>query len=526
MDLKSVPVRLRRRLGGGIPAPSPAAGHVACNAPFTSMYLDPRGFVRACCMNDYQLLGNVTEERLTDIWHGGRAQELRRAMERHDLTIGCEFCKWQVDDGRADMAFARWFDDFPVTAPEPVWPVQLELSISQTCNLQCVMCNSEWSSSIRVQREGLPPLPKVYDDAFFEDLREFLPHLQRIKFLGGEPFLASETLRVMEMLVEMGLRTRCHVTTNGTQWTPRVERILDMVPVDVAVSLDAATAETYESIRIGSSWATVQEHLDRFQERAAANDTGVTVTYCLMANNWHEFGDFCLAADQRRIGCAVNTVTEPAHLSLLKQPTAELHRIVDELEATDRRIGASLGRSAKTWRDELRRLRAHLDSREHSAPVTGIDSRRLNPKFPRPFAGDDAPSETEPRGSADAATVTDRPVEELVAGLGPTATVLRLDATSTVVAVEPERPVLGVEPGRLIGASLGDLPMVLAEPAGGIASMDTIEVLPGAQVLEVGFGSGRWARVVVVNSRHGAPSQILLAEVDGPGGDQVSGSDG
>lgn len=524
MDLSSVPVRLRRKLSGRLTAPAAEATDVACNAPFTSMYLDPRGFVRACCMNDYQLLGNITEERLLDIWHGERAQELRRAMERHDLTVGCEFCKWQVDEGRADMAFARWFDDFPVAAAEPAWPVQLELSISQTCNLQCVMCNAEWSSSIRVQREGLPPLPKVYDDRFFEDLREFLPHLRRIKFLGGEPFLAGETLRVMEMLVEMGLRTQCHVTTNGTQWTPRVERILDMLPVDVAVSLDAATAETYESIRIGSSWAQVQDHLDRFQERARANGTGVTVTYCLMASNWHEFGDFCRAADERGIGCAVNTVTEPAHLSLLKQPTDELRRILDELEATDRRIASSLGRSAKTWHDELRRLRAHLDSREHAAPVTGIDQRRLNPDFPRPF-GPDQELSTDgagPTGSVNpSAAAAGAPVEELLSTLGDATTILHLDAASTVVQVEPPGSLFGVAADQLVGTSLGDLAVVLAEPAGGIESMETIEVQRGAQVLEVGFGSGRWIRVVVVNAPHGAPARIHLAELDGPRGAPV-----
>jgi MoaA/NifB/PqqE/SkfB family radical SAM enzyme len=380
-------------------------------------------------MNDYQLLGNVAEQRLVDIWHGEPARELRRAMERHDLTVGCEFCKWQVDEGRPDMAFARWFDSQPVTAPEPDWPSQLELSISQTCNLQCAMCNAEWSSSIRVQREGLPPLPKVYDDRFFEDLREFLPHLDRIKFLGGEPFLAVETLRVMEMLVEMGLRTRCHVTTNGTQWTPRVERILDMLPVDVAVSLDAATAATYESIRIGSSWDQVQDHLDRFQQRAAANDTDVTVTFCLMTSNWHEFGDFCRAADERGIGCAVNTVTEPAHLSLLKQPPDELHRIVDALEATDRRIGASLGRSARTWRDELRRLRSHLDSREHAERVTGIDQRRLNPEFPRPFAAAADTAAAEDTGPATRVGVPTQELEHLLADLGDDVRRLELDAS-------------------------------------------------------------------------------------------------
>lgn len=79
-----------------------------------------------------------------------------------------------MEDGRPDLAFLRWFAELPVEGPDPDWPRQMEFSVSNTCNLQCVMCNGEWSSSIRSQREGLPPLPKVYDDAFFDGLRDFL----------------------------------------------------------------------------------------------------------------------------------------------------------------------------------------------------------------------------------------------------------------------------------------------------------------------------------------------------------------
>ncbi len=302
------------------------------------MYLDPRGFVRACCMNDYQLLGNISDSSLKAIWQGEKAQELRRAMERDDLSLGCEFCQWQVDEGRRELAFSRWFERFEVPTPGPEWPQQLELSMSNTCNLQCAMCNAEWSSSIRTQRDGLPPLPKVYGDAFFDELAEFLPHLTIVKFLGGEPFLAAETLRVMDMLVERQLSPTVHVTTNGTQWTPRVERIIDLLPLEVAVSLDAATPEVYERTRIGSSWEQVQRNLDRFMDRCR----DVTVTFCLMRTNWQDFAAFCRQADDRGIGCAVNVVTEPGGMSLFTLPPDDLAEIVASLDAEDRRIGETL----------------------------------------------------------------------------------------------------------------------------------------------------------------------------------------
>jgi MoaA/NifB/PqqE/SkfB family radical SAM enzyme len=184
-----------------------------------------------------------------------------------------------------------------------------------------------------------------------------------VKFLGGEPFLAAETLRVMEMLVDANPEARCHVTTNGTQWTPRVERILDMLPVDVAVSVDGATAETYESIRQGSSWDTVQRNLDRFQEIAARKGTDVTITFCLMTANWHEFAAFCRMADARGIGCAVNTVSQPEHLTLYQMSVPALQEVLDGLEATEEAEGDSFSLSRATWEGVLDKLRTHLDDR-------------------------------------------------------------------------------------------------------------------------------------------------------------------
>jgi len=149
------------------------------------MYLDQHGSVRACCQNVDHALGNVTEQRLRDIWDGEQTRVLRQAMVDHDLSRGCGFCRWQESEGNDGLVFARTFDHLEVDTAAPVWPRQLELSMSNACNLQCEMCNGDWSSSIRTHREGRLPLPQVYDDAFFDDLRPFLEHIEVVKILGG-----------------------------------------------------------------------------------------------------------------------------------------------------------------------------------------------------------------------------------------------------------------------------------------------------------------------------------------------------
>ena len=164
----------------------------ACYAPFTSMFLDPHGNVLACCQNTRHPLGHVGDAPLVELWRGEGAASLRRALRADDLSQGCEYCAWQLEDGGWDTTLAASFDDAPVDHGAPEWPRCLELALSTTCNLECAMCNGDWSSKIRARREGRPPLPKPYGEPFFAELREFLPHLSEARFLGGEPFLATE----------------------------------------------------------------------------------------------------------------------------------------------------------------------------------------------------------------------------------------------------------------------------------------------------------------------------------------------
>ncbi|MGI8936839.1 MAG: twitch domain-containing radical SAM protein [Iamia sp.] len=341
----------------------------ACNAPFSSMYLDQHGSVRACCQNVEHPLGNVQESTLREIWEGAQAASLRQAMVDHDLDHGCGFCKWQVAEGNEGLVFARTFDHLKPESSAPEWPRQLELSMSNACNLQCEMCNGDWSSSIRTHREGKPPLPQVYDDAFFEQLLPFLEQVEVVKILGGEPFLGRESLRVMEMLIESGSTAEVHVTTNGTQWSPRIQRILERLPMVIILSLDGVDAPTYEAIRIGADFNVVLENLDRFRSYADDHGTSVNLAHCLMSSNWAQFPDFLRFAEERSLRAYVNTVTYPNSLSLFHQPPSVLRTIIDAYEAVDEELSGALSLNRALWKDQLHRLQHRLAGLEEGKGV-------------------------------------------------------------------------------------------------------------------------------------------------------------
>lgn len=320
------------------------------------MYLDQRGDVRACCWNALHPLGNVADASLREIWFGDRADELRRAVASNDYSLGCHACAQTAARGHDALVFARTFDHLPVGEPLG-YPSEISFAMSNTCNLQCIMCRGEWSSSIRAHREHLPPLPDVYDDRFFSDLREFLPHLRSAKFLGGEPFLQSETFRIWDLMTELGVSIPCSVTTNASQWNRRVARVLDEHPISITVSIDGVSKDTYEAIRVGARHADFVQNIARFHESARRRGTHFSFTWCLMPENWHEFADYLLLADRFDCDAGVNTVPWPEVFDIERLPVTELEAIVAALERQERTHAAALSRNRHVWDHHLDRLR-------------------------------------------------------------------------------------------------------------------------------------------------------------------------
>ncbi len=356
----------------------------ACYAPFVSMFFTTQGQVLACCKNGSYVLGNVKEQRLRDIWTGEKTHALREALRQYRFNLDCDFCEWEINGitgGNYQTATPLLFDEFAVPSPVPEWPVQIEFEGSNTCNFECIMCNGDTSSSIRAHRDGLPALPRPYGDAFFEDIRPFLPHLKRARFFGGEPFLTPESRRIWEMMIEDGLSTECHVTTNGSQYNERIERYLESLPFHLVVSLDGATKQTLEQIRVNSRFEQVVENIHRFRDYAGRRGTSFHIAFCLMRQNWHEFGDLLLFAESLGVEAWVNTVIDPAFCSLYTLPRSERARVVEALTRQEITLLDRLELNRTAWVETLRKLR--------SSDASG-QAQRMTEMLDRFYVQDDA----------------------------------------------------------------------------------------------------------------------------------------
>lgn len=359
-------VRLRGRRNRLRRAPSVGVlPTTACHAPAVQMFLGPDGSVRPCCrqLTNY---GNVAETSLLDIWRGAVRRDLVDRLARFDYSAGCENCEAEIaTEGRED-SYAEFFveraghlAEGPAAAE---WPRWIDFNISTSCNLQCIQCSGELSSSIRIHREKRPPLPNPYGEEFFSDLRSFIPHLDGAIFAGGEPFLGAENYRVWDMIAELRPDLDCRITTNATQWTPRVRDVVERLRVSFMFSIDGFSASTFESIRVGADRDEVYSNVDRMCEVARRRGTGTSISHCLMPQNYHEFGDLLLWADERGLPVHVSVVRSPAHASIARLPADRLRELHAELMARDDEMMSRLGMNTVTWRNEVDRIGSWVDS--------------------------------------------------------------------------------------------------------------------------------------------------------------------
>ena len=311
---------------------------IFCHAPFTNVNFSQNGDATACCYNRSYVLGTYPENSVDEIWYGQRAQKLRELMRRNALPQGCQICVEQFSSHNFGGLRARFYDKHA----EETWgedtgrfrprPKVMEFEISNVCNLECTMCNGNFSSAIRGHREGLPQPKRPFDSRFVEQLDPYIPHLAEAKFLGGEPFLNNLYYQIWERIAAINPAIEVSIITNGTILTDKVKRALEPLNAHINLSLDALDPANYERIRVNAKFDQVMTNFAYFREFVARKRTAMTVSVCPMKQNWRELPHFLTFCNERNIKLFFNTVWYPEEASLRYLPPARLQEILDYLQ--------------------------------------------------------------------------------------------------------------------------------------------------------------------------------------------------
>ncbi len=298
-----------------------------CVAPFSNMYFNTYGQASACW---HTLVGapRYPQNTIHDMWFGSWFAKLRENIETRALADGCSVCKRNINDRLFKSTLAQVYDCAGL--PEK-YPKMMEFELSNQCNLACIMCKGFLSSTIRRDRDRLPPLENPYDENFVDQLEEFIPHLLEVRFYGGEPFLQKICWEIWERISKINPSTLIVVTTNGTTLTDKQKRLIEKGRFRFNVSLDSLDKENYERIRVNSHFESVMTNLKYLVAYCNKIGTEFHLQVNPMRVNWHEMPKFVEFCTELGIKLRFNTVWRPYKLALWTMPSEDLQKVHDSL---------------------------------------------------------------------------------------------------------------------------------------------------------------------------------------------------
>jgi MoaA/NifB/PqqE/SkfB family radical SAM enzyme len=168
-------------------------------------------------------------------------------------------------------------------------PKFLQVEPVGQCNLRCQMC------PIMFREDGPPHGPPAFMDfdKFLHVLDQF-PGLEELQLQGlGEPMMHPRFFDMVRAATGRGIRVSTN--TNATLLNARrAEQCVTSGLSDIHISIDGATAETYERIRVRSHLDRVLRNVEGLVEarrRLGAETPRIRMVVVAMRQNLHEFPD-------------------------------------------------------------------------------------------------------------------------------------------------------------------------------------------------------------------------------------------
>lgn len=294
-----------------------------CYNPFVNLFFDTFGNGIACCRSHKTILGSYPKNSIKEIWNGEKVNNLRKHMLNNDLSYGCDYCRLQLDSKRYQAIPSSNSEQY-ATISNIEYPKIIEFELANTCNLQCVMCSGRVSSAIRKNREKTEPLPFPFDDAFVEQLKEFIPHLKKAYFYGGEPFLIDIYYKIWDEIIRINPKIKLYAVTNGTVMNEKIKNILKQTHFYIIVSLDSLNKKKAESIRVGCNFEEVRKNIFLYSKYSGNR---VSISHTPMTINWSDTPEIVEFCNVNNFRLNLSYVEGPANFALWSLMPEELDEI-------------------------------------------------------------------------------------------------------------------------------------------------------------------------------------------------------
>ena len=249
-----------------------------CPRPKDTILIDKQGSCYACECTSWlpQSIGNLQVKSLDDIIGSDMHQHLQGSIAdgtyRYCNEHQCSYLKSNA-----------------VLHGQPDRIQHLRLAIDDSCNLRCPSCRK----GLIFHREGSAfTLGIRLADKINDWLHGYAHPIQVHIGSDGDPFASHVYRHFMEQTPERD-NIKYSLLTNGLmfkEFHTRIPYVINNLQ-ELGVSIDGATKETYEKLRLGGKWEKILEGLECMAEQKQKHGFRFIMHFVVQKDNYHEMED-------------------------------------------------------------------------------------------------------------------------------------------------------------------------------------------------------------------------------------------
>jgi sulfatase maturation enzyme AslB (radical SAM superfamily) len=250
-----------------------------CPRPFDTVLIDKRGSCYACECQSWlpQSIGNLQVKSLQQIIESSMRDQLQASIQDKSYRYcNNKQCSWIMSGNTGQWSRVR---------PDGLIR-HLRLAIDDSCNLRCPSCRDR----LIFHKEGASfRLGTKLSDRINQWLTDQQQTIQVHVGSDGDPFASHVYRHFMEQTPKRD-NIKYSILTNGLMFPEvhtRVPHVIDNLQ-ELGVSIDGATKETYEKLRLGGKWDKLLEGLESMAEQKQKHGFRFTLHFVVQKDNYHE----------------------------------------------------------------------------------------------------------------------------------------------------------------------------------------------------------------------------------------------
>ena len=250
-----------------------------CPRPFDTILIDKNGSCYACECTSWlpQSIGNLQIQSLNEIINSKMHKHLQGSIVdktyRYCNEHQCSYIKSNAVEhitGKTNIN-------------------QLRLAIDDSCNLRCPSCRK----GLIFYKEGSQYKKRIrLADKINDWLHTYNKPIRVHIGSDGDPFASHVYRHFMEQTPERD-NIKYSILTNGLmfeEFHTKVPYVINNLQ-ELGVSIDGASKETYEKLRLGGNWDKIRENLDCIAELKEKHNFRFILHFVVQKDNYHEMED-------------------------------------------------------------------------------------------------------------------------------------------------------------------------------------------------------------------------------------------